>query len=131
MDTADAANDVRSGLSVYLCLLDIASATEHVMDPESFTHSVAPTLVQEEGIVSKLTSSPGALPTTSSPDVAALPRRVDEAYQLWYNDGLEIDDICARMRSKEHPLRRTTVAYGTVLLPHIEHVLTQYLGRMC
>ncbi|KAF9516048.1 hypothetical protein BS47DRAFT_1484203 [Hydnum rufescens UP504] len=95
---AYAANDVRSGLSVYLHLLDMASATGCMMYP---------------GANSAPSRSSGSTATMS------LKARVDQAYQLWHNDGLEIDDICIRMRSKEHPLRRATVA--TYILTKLAH----------
>ena len=43
---------------------------------------------------------------------APLPSNVQSAYRLWHHRNMPLDEICAKLRTPQNPLARSTVMYG-------------------
>lgn len=129
----DAANDAHVALTVYLRLIAIAAQHNRALVPANYTSNVtgqpaakqttvlAPPLATPTTSVSSSSTNSEHTSTRPAPSMRPLsyvtsiyehsapkPQEM-RAYNLWHHEKMPLSDICATLRSKDHPLAKSTV----------------------
>ncbi|KAI0089578.1 ribonuclease H-like domain-containing protein [Irpex rosettiformis] len=127
-----AANDAHSALMAYRRLMQIAVMHERTLDDRKYSSSISKDntagttsmVVVSNKVQPPASSTSGPVPpnviSTSKTVSAAvtpvviasygpLPPNARNAYRLWHTRNLPLDEICAKLRSAENPLARSTV----------------------
>ncbi len=94
---------------VYSRLLEIAETNERVLVPSLYTSSLGTDY--KAGNLFKSNATPNQR-FYSSKDIhpSDFPRPQHmRAYNLWHHSDMALNDICAKLRSEENPLKESTV----------------------
>jgi hypothetical protein len=138
----DAANDVHSGLMVYKRIISLASSAvpQRMLDPKVYTtHITKDNITKTPASTSSpppastvpatsVSSNSGTVQLSSFTDIIgndSMPRPTPQqmrAYNLWHYKHMPLETICATLRSKENPLKESTVMYVCVIILHSKYV---------
>ncbi|KAI0342223.1 ribonuclease H-like protein [Trametopsis cervina] len=94
------------------------SSSEHPLQQDAPAAAVPTTSVAVTFVEPVIAIPIASITSGSSSTVAPRPRHL-QAYRMWNQQNMTLDEICASMRSKEHPLAKSTViTYVMGVLQH-------------
>ena len=114
----------------YRRILKVAAIHERKLDPQKFTRDASAKRIPDPATTATdsttaVVASTEMAPTTHDPTPTSVeastsatipssellrPQELN-AYSLWYHRNLSLDEMCAKLRSTDRPLARSTVMY--------------------
>ncbi|TFY58764.1 hypothetical protein EVJ58_g6213 [Rhodofomes roseus] len=136
----NAANDAHCALVVYNRLLDIAAEQGRALGPAPYGNQIVPGMRSTNGTSSSISL---ASSTSSSHRTVSYVNDVDElldrprqspqhlrAYNLWHHREAPLAEICATLRSRENPLKESTVISYVVRALQVDPSLPFSMDRL-
>lgn len=101
----DAANDAHCALMMYKKIKAAAELNERTLEPEKYTTDLRVKYKSGELCLTLPRPYPGA----KEPEKVEPSPQHKRSYLMWHSRGRLLADICATLRTKENPLKESTV----------------------
>lgn len=135
---ADAANDAHCALMVYNRLLTIAAEQGRSLGPTPYGSSISHTPAPPSAVATSSAGGGTHRSVSYVSDVADLPQGSESwrpspqhlrAYNLWHHKDMPLQDICAALRTRENPLKESTVMCAFLALGSLSRNCRTYPSR--